>query len=59
VIIGKAYGHKLPIFEKEIKFVIFRPYQRTEIVPHGQKDRNYISMTDASGVTQIRPMRVT
>lgn len=25
VIIGKAYGHKSPIFEKEIQYVIFRP----------------------------------
>src|SRR5580704_5346736 len=41
VIIGKAYGHKSPIFEKEIQYVVFRPYwdvtpsiQRNEIVPH-------------------------
>ncbi len=40
VIIGKAYGHKSPIFEKEIQYVVFRPYwdvtpsiQRNEIVP--------------------------
>jgi L,D-transpeptidase YcbB len=25
VIIGKAYGHKSPIFEKEIQYVVFRP----------------------------------
>ena len=50
VIVGKAYGHKSPIFEKEIKYVVFRPYwevtptiQRAEIVPHVVKDRNYIS----------------
>jgi murein L,D-transpeptidase YcbB/YkuD len=50
VIVGKAYGHKSPIFEKEIKYVVFRPYwevtptiQRAEIVPHVQKDRDYIS----------------
>ena len=45
VIIGKAYGHKSPIFEKEIQYVVFRPYwdvtpgiQRSEIVPHIEKD---------------------
>lgn len=50
VIIGKAYGHKSPIFEKEIQYVIFRPYwqvtpsiQRGEIVPHIQKDPGYIA----------------
>ena len=49
VIIGKAYGHKSPVFEKEIQYVVFRPYwevtpsiQRNEIVPHIQKDPNYI-----------------
>jgi murein L,D-transpeptidase YcbB/YkuD len=50
VIIGKSYGHKSPIFEKEIQYVVFRPYwevtpsiQRNEIVPHMQKDPNYIA----------------
>ena len=49
VIVGKAYGHKSPVFEKEIQYVVFRPYwevtpsiQRNEIVPHIQKDPNYI-----------------
>jgi L,D-transpeptidase YcbB len=50
VIVGKAYGHKSPVFEKEIQYVIFRPYwevpatiQRNEILPHIQKDPNYIT----------------
>ena len=50
VIVGKAYGHESPVFEKEIKYVVFRPYwevtptiQRAEIVPHVEKDRNYIA----------------
>jgi murein L,D-transpeptidase YcbB/YkuD len=58
VIVGKAYGHKSPIFEKEIKYVVFRPYwevtptiQRAEIVPHVQKDRDYISKKDFEVVT--------
>ena len=58
VIIGKAYGHKSPVFEKEIKYVVFRPYwevtptiQRAEIVPHVEKDRNYISKKDFEVVT--------
>ncbi|MGA2336792.1 MAG: L,D-transpeptidase family protein [Terriglobales bacterium] len=58
VIIGKAYGHKSPIFEKEIQYVVFRPYwdvtpsiQRNEIVPHIQKDPNYISKHNFEVVT--------
>jgi len=58
VIIGKAYGHKSPIFEKEIQYVVFRPYwavtpsiQRNEIVPHIQKDPNYIARNHFEVVT--------
>jgi murein L,D-transpeptidase YcbB/YkuD len=58
VIIGKAYGHKSPIFEKEIQYVVFRPYwdvtpsiQRGEIVPHIQKDPNYIAKNHFEVVT--------
>jgi murein L,D-transpeptidase YcbB/YkuD len=58
VIIGKAYGHKSPIFEKEIQYVVFRPYwdvtpsiQRNEIVPHIQKDANYIAKNHFEVVT--------
>jgi murein L,D-transpeptidase YcbB/YkuD len=58
VIIGKAYGHKSPIFEKEIQYVVFRPYwdvtpsiQRNEIVPHIQKDPSYIAKHNFEVVT--------
>jgi L,D-transpeptidase YcbB len=58
VIIGKAYGHKSPVFQKEIQYVIFRPYwdvtpsiQRNEIVPHIQKDPNYIAKHNFQVVT--------
>ena len=58
VIIGKAYGHKSPIFEKEIQYVVFRPYwdvtpsiQRNEIVPHIEKDPNYIAQHNFEVVT--------
>jgi murein L,D-transpeptidase YcbB/YkuD len=58
VIIGKAYGHKSPIFEKEIQYVVFRPYwdvtpsiQRNEIVPHILKDPNYIAKHNFEVVT--------
>jgi murein L,D-transpeptidase YcbB/YkuD len=58
VIIGKAYGHKSPIFEKEIQYVVFRPYwevtpsiQRNEIVPHIQKDPKYIAKNNFEVVT--------
>jgi L,D-transpeptidase YcbB len=58
VIIGKAYGHKSPVFQKEIQYVVFRPYwdvtpsiQRNEIVPHIQKDPNYIAKHNFEVVT--------
>jgi L,D-transpeptidase YcbB len=58
VIIGKAYGHKSPIFEKEIQYVVFRPYwdvtpsiQRNEIVPHIEKDPSYIAKHNFEVVT--------
>jgi murein L,D-transpeptidase YcbB/YkuD len=58
VIVGKAFHHKTPIFEKDMRFVIFRPYwnvppsiQRSEIVPSIQKDRDYISKKGFEVVT--------
>jgi murein L,D-transpeptidase YcbB/YkuD len=58
VIIGKAYGHKSPVFQKEIQYVVFRPYwdvtptiQRSEIVPHIQKDPTYIAKHNFEVVT--------
>ena len=58
VIVGKAYGHKSPVFQKDIQYVIFRPYwevpssiQRNEILPHIQKDPNYIAKNNFQVVT--------
>jgi murein L,D-transpeptidase YcbB/YkuD len=58
VIIGKAYGHKSPVFQKDIQYVVFRPYwevtpsiQRSEIVPHILKDPNYIAKHNFEVVT--------
>ena len=58
VIIGKAYGHKSPVFQKDIQYVVFRPYwevtpsiQRNEIVPRIQKDPNYIARNHFEVVT--------
>jgi len=50
VIVGKAYRHETPVFERDMKFVVFRPYwnvppsiRRSEIVPAIEKDRNYVA----------------
>lgn len=58
VIVGKAFRHKTPVFEKDMKFVIFRPYwnvprsiQRSEIVPAVQKDRDYVAKKGFEVVT--------
>jgi len=58
VIVGKAFRHKTPVFEKDMRFVVFRPYwnvppsiQRSEIVPAVQKDRGYIAKKGFEVVT--------
>jgi murein L,D-transpeptidase YcbB/YkuD len=58
VIVGKAFHHKTPVFERDMRFVIFRPYwnvppsiQRAEIVPAIQKDRDYIAKKGFEVVT--------
>jgi murein L,D-transpeptidase YcbB/YkuD len=50
VIVGRSYGHKTPVFEKQIRYVVFRPYwevtpsiQKTEIVPRLRKDRGWLA----------------
>ena len=50
VIVGKALRHETPVFDKDMQYVVFRPYwnvppsiQRSEIVPAIQRDRSYIS----------------
>ncbi len=58
VIVGKAYRHETPVFEREMKYVVFRPYwnvppsiQRSEIVPAIRKDRDYIAKKDYEVIT--------
>ena len=50
VIVGKAYGHKTPVFADSMQYVVLRPYwnvppsiQRSEIVKAIEKDRDYIA----------------
>ncbi len=61
VVVGKAFGHQTPVFAKEIKYIIFRPYwnvplsiTRTEIIPHIQRNGGYLAherleVTDQAG----------
>jgi murein L,D-transpeptidase YcbB/YkuD len=58
VIVGKAYGHKSPVFEKEMRYVVFRPYwevapsiARNEMFPHIEKDRDYVGKERMEVVT--------
>ncbi len=58
VIVGKAFRHKTPVFERDMRYVIFRPYwnvppsiQRSEIVPAVAKDRDYIAKKGFEVVT--------
>jgi murein L,D-transpeptidase YcbB/YkuD len=58
VIDGKSYHHKTPVFEKEMKYVVFRPYwnvppsiQLSEIVPAIRKDRDYVANRDYEVMT--------
>ncbi|HXY03651.1 MAG TPA: L,D-transpeptidase family protein [Terriglobales bacterium] len=50
VVVGKAYRHETPVFENEMRYVVFRPYwnvppsiQRSEIVPAIQRDGEYVA----------------
>ena len=50
VIVGKALRHETPVFQKDMQYVVFRPYwnvpqsiQRSEIVPAIQRNRNYVA----------------
>ncbi len=58
VIVGKAFHHKTPVFEKDMRYVVFRPYwnvppsiQRSEIARAIQGDRDYISKKGFEVVT--------
>jgi murein L,D-transpeptidase YcbB/YkuD len=61
VVVGKAAGHQTPVFDGDIKHVVFRPYwsvppsiQRGEIAPKLERDgaylaRNNYELVDDSG----------
>jgi murein L,D-transpeptidase YcbB/YkuD len=53
VIVGEAYRNETPVFAKDMRYVIFRPYwnvplsiQRRELVPKILKDRDYLAKND-------------
>ena len=59
VIVGKAFRHETPVFDEDMRYVIFRPYwnvppsiQRSEIVPAIQRDRSYIAKKNYEVTTQ-------
>jgi len=59
VIVGKSYRHQTPVFERDMKFIVFRPYwnvppsiQRSETVPAIVKNRNYIAEKNYEVTTQ-------
>jgi L,D-transpeptidase YcbB len=50
VIVGKAMRHETPVFDRDMRYVVFRPYwnvppsiQRSEIVPAITRNRSYIA----------------
>lgn len=50
VVVGRAYGHKTPVFASEIRSIIFRPYwnvplgiQRDEFIPKIEENRAYLA----------------
>lgn len=64
VVVGKSAGHKTPVFEGDMKYVVFRPYwsvppsiQRNEIAPKLTSDyaarNNYEVLDDAGRVQSI------
>jgi murein L,D-transpeptidase YcbB/YkuD len=58
VIVGKAIRHETPVFEKDMRFLVFRPYwnvppsiQRSELVPAIRRDANYLASQNYEIVT--------
>lgn len=58
VIVGKAYRHETPVFDEDMRYVVFRPYwnvplsiQRSEIVPAIQRDRDYVAKKNYEVIT--------
>ncbi len=58
VIVGRAFRTQTPVFIKDMKFVVFRPYwnvtrniQRAEVVPSIRKDRDYVAKKGYEVVT--------
>ena len=61
VVVGKAFRHQTPVFAKEMKYIVFRPYwnlpldiTRADIVPKLRKDPHYLArkgyeVTDQKG----------
>jgi murein L,D-transpeptidase YcbB/YkuD len=50
VVVGKAAGHQTPVFDGDMKHVVFRPFwsvppaiQRNEILPKLERDRGYLA----------------
>lgn len=64
VVVGKAAGHKTPVFDGDIRHIVFRPYwsvppaiQKNEIVPHVERDGGYLArngyeIVDDAGVSR-------
>ena len=59
VIVGKAMRHQTPVFDRDMRYVVFRPYwnvppsiQRGEIVPAITRNRDYISQKNYEVTTQ-------
>ena len=58
VVVGKAAGHQTPVFDGDIRHIVFRPswsvpptIQRKEIVPHLERDRGYLARNNYEVVT--------
>jgi murein L,D-transpeptidase YcbB/YkuD len=61
VVVGKAVRNETPVFARDMKYIVFRPYwnvpysiTRGEIIPAIQKDNNYLArknfeVTDQNG----------
>ena len=60
VVVGKAFRSETPVFAKDMRYIIFRPYwnvppsiQRRELVPQIRKNRDYL-VKNAYEVTDSR-----
>jgi murein L,D-transpeptidase YcbB/YkuD len=66
VVVGTAYTHQTPVFESDMKYLVFRPYwnvpssiQTHELVPKIAKNPSYLASNGYEIVDDDKPLAIT